>query len=473
MPSANPTLVNGTLAKPISISFGTSKSRPAAPKPAKKRPHAALADESGSEDDSRGEPQSVVAFDQSAGGAVTAHQVRPKNVLVIKAEKNRDWREESRKRRRKNLLPAEVQAQRNGHYQILTGPQVERDEVSKTSGLQFVKQDAEGDTTMEMLASQASTIAQSTISRTADEEAMASLLSNGERKSTLTIPAQESDPSNVYDPGSISGEEYQDENERFKADLRSRPDVATLEDYAAVPVEDFGVAMLRGMGWREGGKVGKQRAGEIASPVKQEPRIIERRPALLGVGATEVPGGLGEELGAWGKMAKGRRKTDVTYNPVVMRNSVTGELLSEDELKARVVEQSERDKKRGEDDWRDRRDRNLKIDAEKKEERRNGRSEFVSLEGVDDREGRRSRDRAYNDRSRSKDRRRRERSRSRERRRDRSRSNERRRRDKSPHNGHSRHKSSENHSRSREPNSKHSSSRGERSRSVERMHHQY
>ncbi|KAK4697962.1 hypothetical protein P7C71_g180, partial [Lecanoromycetidae sp. Uapishka_2] len=462
MPSANPSVGAEPPLKPISISFGTSKARLGPPPITKKRRHAALADHSGSEDESHGGPQLVTAFDQSVGGAVTVDQARPKEALVIKVEKNRDWREESRKRRRKNLLPAEVQAQRNGTNGEVRGAQVERDEVSRTSGLQFVKQE-EQDTVMTegSLSATEATTQTPTAPKTADEEALASLLGNGEKKSTLTIPAIDTEQTNGYVAGERSLADYADENERFKADLLSRPDVPTLDAYDVVPVEDFGAAMLRGMGWKEGGKVGKQRAGDSSVGVKEKPRILERRPALLGIGAKEVPGGVGEEFGAWGKIARGKRKVDLAYSPVVMKNSVTGELLTEEELKEKVERKAkeEKDHERG-GDWRERRDRNLRIDADRKGERKE--RDRLALENVNSRE-----------RSRSKESRRRDRSRSRERRRDRSRSKERRRRDRSRENGDSRYSSTRRHSRSRERDYKHSSSRRERSRSGERRHRRY
>ena len=76
-----------------------------------------------------------------------------------------------------------------------------------------------------------------------------------------------------------------------------------------------------------------------------KPRLVEQRPALLGIGASKVPEGL-EELGAWGKGAKKTNKIDRSYAPVVLKNTKTGEVLTEEELNAR----RER-KKFVEDDW--------------------------------------------------------------------------------------------------------------------------
>ena len=457
MPSANPPPTATGASKPFSISFGSAKPKSAQPLPPKKRPHSALADLSGSEDEGSG-PQLVTAFDQAAGGAITNGGLKEQTLLVIQAEKNRDWREESRKKRRKNLLPHEVQAAQSGQTESQQAAPVERDEVSKTSGLEFVKRDEDGDTKMsEGQLPQESAEQRTSPPKTADDEAMEALL-GGEKKSTLQIRAIETDDRNDYEPGESNYSDYRNEDDRFKADVASRPDVATLDDYAAVPVEEFGAALLRGMGWKEGEPVGKRRAGAIAAPYKH--RVVERRPALLGIGAKEVPGGVGDEFGAWGKVAKGKRKTDLTYNPVLLKNSVTGEMLTEEELEAKKQKekeaQKEKERGKGEDDWRERRDRNLRVDPERKGERlmledgRNG----DRRQGSDRDEGRRR------DRSRSKERRRGDRSRSKEsRRRERSRESER-----------SRHSSSRRHSRERERSYHNSSSRRKRSRSAERSH---
>ncbi|KAF9965879.1 hypothetical protein BGZ70_003893 [Mortierella alpina] len=43
---------------------------------------------------------------------------------------------------------------------------------------------------------------------------------------------------------------HAEEVEAFQKNLDLLPDEATLEDYEKVPVEDFGAALLRGMGWK-------------------------------------------------------------------------------------------------------------------------------------------------------------------------------------------------------------------------------
>ena len=72
------------------------------------------------------------------------------------------------------------------------------------------------------------------------------------------------------------------EKAQFKEDMLNRPDVADLESYYKVPIEDFGMAMLRGMGWNQGQPIGKNPNG-IIEAVKIEPR-----PSLLGLGAKPV-----------------------------------------------------------------------------------------------------------------------------------------------------------------------------------------
>jgi G patch domain/KOW motif-containing protein len=43
---------------------------------------------------------------------------------------------------------------------------------------------------------------------------------------------------------------------RFRADVASRPAESTFNSYERVPIEAFGKALLRGMGWSEGAAIG-------------------------------------------------------------------------------------------------------------------------------------------------------------------------------------------------------------------------
>lgn len=73
------------------------------------------------------------------------------------------------------------------------------------------------------------------------------------------------------------------ETDAFKADVESRPDSAGLDAYERIPVAQFGAAMLRGMGWKEGTPASKTgRTGPT------EAYVTPARPALLGIGAKPI-----------------------------------------------------------------------------------------------------------------------------------------------------------------------------------------
>ncbi|KAI9209669.1 DExH-box splicing factor binding site-domain-containing protein [Polychytrium aggregatum] len=75
-----------------------------------------------------------------------------------------------------------------------------------------------------------------------------------------------------------------DEVQKYRHDVSLRPDDTSLDDYDDVPVEAFGDAMLRGMGWKEGKAVGRNPIGVIFEPI-----VHTARPQLLGLGATPAP----------------------------------------------------------------------------------------------------------------------------------------------------------------------------------------
>ena len=70
----------------------------------------------------------------------------------------------------------------------------------------------------------------------------------------------------------------------FKRDVDERPDNPTLDKYRSVPIDEFGAALLRGMGWIDGKAVGRNAKNALL-----EPRVFEPRPQLLGLGAQPKP----------------------------------------------------------------------------------------------------------------------------------------------------------------------------------------
>lgn len=49
------------------------------------------------------------------------------------------------------------------------------------------------------------------------------------------------------------------ETEAFRNDVKDRAEDITIEDYEKMPVEEFGAALLRGLGWKKGEGIGRNR----------------------------------------------------------------------------------------------------------------------------------------------------------------------------------------------------------------------
>ncbi|XP_023018662.2 G-patch domain and KOW motifs-containing protein [Leptinotarsa decemlineata] len=122
---------------------------------------------------------------------------------------------------------------------------------------------------------------------------------------------------------------------------------STLDDYENTPVSDFGLAMLRGMGWKEGMGIGR-RAVNIKAVDAPEPR-----PKGLGLGANklvkselsaESNSGREKSLilhqGAFAKIIAGSHKAnycevqgfDDQDGKVIVRTSLKGEILTLNEF---------------------------------------------------------------------------------------------------------------------------------------------
>lgn len=299
----------------ISLALGGAKKSKLAPTNGVKRSHAALHD--GEEEEQLpGKAQTVSHFDRSAGGAIDeANKPKKEQPLVIKPQANRDWREASQRNKRQKVPEA---LQQNGRAEEIEA----KERASKpTFGLN-VKRDEEEEGTAEGermefdKAEQAQEAplepnGEASLKQKTDEELAMDALLGRTTNSDLVLPAMT-------------------EEEAFERDFRSAPEMATLDDYARVPVEQFGAALLRGMGWKEGEGIGSQRGKKI-----EKVKVPERRPALLGIGAKEEAA-VKEEMGAWGKASRG--KDAKIYNPVLLRDKRTGEMFTEEELEKKKAD---------------------------------------------------------------------------------------------------------------------------------------
>jgi len=225
---------------------------------------------------------------------------KPASPLVIPALKNRDWRELARKRRSATqYVPASAKAA-TGHDGSVGGLGV-RDQINSgpvLSGLQLKKdpagpfQEQEG---LKQEAMEADVHSMKAEDEDEDKRALRAILAgaNGEAHDGPAIDVI---------PMSVS------EAEAYKQDVEELPNPATMDDYERVPVSQFGAALLRGMGWKEGTAATRQPGKGLV-----EPYLPAARPALLGIGAKE------KDLFDDGskKNSKANRRPDKRYVPVV------------------------------------------------------------------------------------------------------------------------------------------------------------
>jgi hypothetical protein len=228
---------------------------------------------------------------------------KPEGPLVIKALKNKDWREVARKRRTsERYVPGSAGAGTGAdgtvgglgtRDSINSGPQL----IGLQVGPKRVK--LEHDDAPEMDVDTPLSAANGPDSKKEPED---------EDKRALRALLAGDDEN--MDPAAIQTIPMQliSEAEALKQDVAELPESATLADYDRVPVSQFGAAMLRGMGWTgdDKGKGGKKNI---------QPWIPEQRPALLGIGAKE------REVLDDGdpKKKKSGGKPNMKYMPLLMK----------------------------------------------------------------------------------------------------------------------------------------------------------
>jgi len=200
--------------------------------------------------------------------------------LVIPALQNRDWREVARRRRAgangKMYVPpgGEAGTGVDGSVgglgtrdTINSGPQVEGLQIRKRARV-----DAMEDAPIEP---EPPVTREDQPEETEDQHAIRALLADAEEGDGPEGPAVDIIPISSARRGPT-------EDDAFKQDLDELPDEATLRDYERIPVSQFGMAMLRGMGWKPGEPASRNKKGGIV-----EPWLPPSRPALLGIGAKE------------------------------------------------------------------------------------------------------------------------------------------------------------------------------------------
>ncbi|KAF5615904.1 pre-mRNA-splicing factor SPP2 [Fusarium sp. NRRL 52700] len=276
----------------IAIKFGAtsssnnsrkaSKPNPSSSLGKRPRPHA-LGGASDSEDDDyehRGQHEKITGF--GVDGAETERKAKDsrtgKKEYVMARLPNHDWRSEAKAQRKsKSSLPEEARAQQN-NTTAETEPADQDKGIKWGLTIKEKTEDANKDVGSE---SKEKSVSNDEIQnkpppkRTVDDEALAALLGNKDEDKKIIHPTEEDAyRHNIQGAGKTSTLD------------------STLDDYEAMPVEEFGAALLRGMGWD----------GKTRDTVKE----VKRRPNRLGLGGTELKGE--EDLGGWNQGGKKNRR---------------------------------------------------------------------------------------------------------------------------------------------------------------------
>lgn len=294
--------------------------------------------------------QLVSGFDQQSGAILHASEVKaePKKEFVIPAVPNKDWRNE--------VLNKQVPInQVKGESKELIDTGSGNDTL--TFGLNVTVRKDLNNTT----ATNEETESKAQVSRP--------IYMNNEEEDELMI-------------------EPISEQEAYNRDIAARPDAPDLDAYSRMPVEEFGAALLRGMGWN----------GDIEdseSSKEKDADAVIRRPALLGLGAKEVKDDTStdKKLGSWGiesaRTGSKNKKQERSYVPLVKVSKLTGKVIEEASEKAQSRDSVSRVREVSDSQDSSRRSSPRNNETEKYTERRLHRSERHS-EGRSDRYSERS-----------------------------------------------------------------------------------
>ncbi|KZZ89689.1 pre-mRNA-splicing factor spp2 [Moelleriella libera RCEF 2490] len=298
----------------VAIKLGKSSSRSAPPSTLGKRSHlAALGGESDSDsdrdDDSnrRSGHEAIIGFgSEGAESRQQSKSAAPKR-YVITRQANVDWRSQMKRQRQGGpTSPHEEPAAAASQSTETTAQGISLNGQTSASvaaapqwGL-TVKEKKENKDGPEP--EPESTGAQRKEQKTHPEHA------NGETEArTIDQEAMDALLGRLDKPSRV----IQTEDDVYKRDAAEAGAASTLEDYEAMPVEEFGAALLRGMGWNGELKGNKNNStttttttGEDAAKAKR--RMMQRRQNHLGLGAQELKGE--EDLGQWNQNGPANKK---------------------------------------------------------------------------------------------------------------------------------------------------------------------
>ncbi|KAL0956227.1 hypothetical protein HGRIS_002383 [Hohenbuehelia grisea] len=279
-----------------------ARSATSSPKPrGKPVSHYSAEPDSSDEENDELQDELVTGFDRFGVQRLKPRK-KPEGPLIIPALQNRDWRELARRRRTAGqFVPASGAAEtgKDGSVgglgtrdTINSGPVLVGLQVNKT-----VKKEESDDGSYAMTDIQEERTTE--VKMEEETEAQKAL-----RAILAGVDGPEHDgPLIDIIPTPVS------ETDALKQDVEDLPESATLEDYSRVPVAQFGAALLRGMGWKEGTAASRKPGKGMV-----EPYLPEARPALLGIGAKE------REVLDDGRPKKGgSKRPEKRYVPVIRK----------------------------------------------------------------------------------------------------------------------------------------------------------
>ncbi|CAK7266753.1 DNA primase large subunit Spp2 [Sporothrix epigloea] len=300
---------NRSEASRIAIKFGGSSavsaarfSRPLPPTSSlgkRQRPSHKLGGTSDHESDddshSHGRYERITAFGENGAELANGQndeqsdqRLSKRGPLTIERQANRDWRSIARSRTQREQRQSKTQPQTE-RSETGTRKEVEPGDEVKTLqwGLSFTKKNpqVDGDHEKSNAVDKDASNGKPDVPET-ETQRLAPLDdgTNAEKEAIKALLGETTDDSNKSRRVIERTANQLTEDDVFTRDFNDAPDVSTLADYEAMPVEDFGAALLRGMGWD-----GKDRGPKV--------KQVVRRPNQMGLGAKELKGD--EDLGGW------------------------------------------------------------------------------------------------------------------------------------------------------------------------------